>query len=75
MPQINLYVSDELEKRIRAEAGRRRLSISAYVAGLLEKRIGKQMGWKEGFFTKVVGGWQGDAPEIERDPPEERERL
>jgi hypothetical protein len=75
MPQINLYVSDELEKRIRAEARRHHLSISAYVAGLLEKRIGNQKGWKEGFFTKVVGGWQGDVPEIERGPPEQRESL
>ena len=74
MPQINLYVSEELERRIRAEARRRRLSLSAYVAGILEKRLGKK-GWDEEFFTNVVGGWEGDVPVIERDPPEEREPL
>jgi hypothetical protein len=74
MPQINLYVSDDFEKRIRAEAKRRRLSLSAYLTGLLQNRVGKK-GWREGFFTRVVGGWQGDLPEIDRELPEERVGL
>jgi hypothetical protein len=74
MPQINLYVSEELEREIRAEAKRRRLSLSAYLARLIRSRIGRK-GWNEGFFTRVVGGWQGEAPEVERDPPEDRGAL
>jgi len=71
MPQINLYVSDDLEKQIRKEAKRRRLSLSAYLTGLIRNRVEKK-DWREGFFTRVVGGWQGEAPEIERELPEER---
>lgn len=74
MPQINLYVSDDFEKQIRAEAKRRRMSLSAYLTGLLQNRVGRK-GWREGFFTRVVGGWHGDAPEIERELPEERRAL
>jgi hypothetical protein len=70
MPKISIHVSSELEKRIRAEARRRCLGISAYVAGLLEQRVPK--GWKKRFFTDVVGGWQGDVPAIERKAPEDR---
>ena len=71
MPQINLYVSDDLEKQIRTEAKRRRLSLSAYLTGLIRNRVGKK-GWREGFFTRVVGCWQGELPEIKRELPEER---
>jgi hypothetical protein len=74
MPQINLYVSEDFEKQIRAEARRRRLSLSAYLTGLLQSRVGRK-GWRDGFFTRVVGGWQGDAPEIVRELPEDREAL
>lgn len=74
MSQLNVYVTDSLEKSIRKEAKLRRKSVSAYVADLMKQRLERGK-WRPDFFTKIVGGWKGDFPEIRRAAPEEREDL
>lgn len=74
MPQLNVYVPERLEKKIRKEAKLSRKSVSAYVADLMKDRMDRGH-WRPDFFTKIVGGWKGDFPEIERPAPEEREDL
>lgn len=74
MAQLNVYISESLEKRIRKEAKHSRKSISAFVTDLVKEKMdhGK---WRPDFFSKIVGGWKGDFPEIDRPAPEEREGL
>lgn len=71
MAQLNVYVPDELEDKIRKEAARRGLSVSAFVSELARKEVGVDE-WPSGFF-ELAGSWIGDFPEIERRPPEERD--
>ncbi len=74
MSQLNFYVSDDIEKIIRAEAKSSGESISAYLAELVKSHVKKDR-WQKDFFKKVVGAWQGDFPEIESLPIEERNSL
>lgn len=73
MAQLNFYVPDEVENKIRRAAMRRGQSISSYLAEIVKERVGGDSEWPDGFFEQVLGGWQGDFPEIERPPPQERE--
>ena len=74
MSQVNLYLPDDLAKKVRKLAQKRRKSVSAWLAELIRKEI-PQHQWHADFFSEVVGGWEGDVPEIERTLPEEREAL
>ncbi len=74
MPQLHLYVSDELAAEIARRAEAAGMSVSRYLARLVQDRAAA--GWPEGWFDRVPGGWQG-AP-LERPPqgePESRETL
>lgn len=74
MPQLNLYVDDELMEQIRRAADTADLSISRYVAQLVRRKIENE--WPENFFEEVLGGWQGEP--LARAPQgtsEEREAL
>jgi hypothetical protein len=73
MAQLNFYVPDDIEAKIRQVAKLRDQSISAYLAELVKDCIDKGKEWPAGFFEKTLGGWQGDFPEIEDMPPQERE--
>jgi hypothetical protein len=73
MAQLNFYVPDDVEDQVRRAAKRRGLSISAYLAELVKERVGDGSEWPVDFFDKTLGGWQGDFPEIERLPPQERD--
>ncbi|MEW6751652.1 MAG: hypothetical protein AB1505_11860 [Candidatus Latescibacterota bacterium] len=57
MPQLHLYVSDELADRVQRQARRRGLSVSRYLSELVHREVGQ--GWPEGFFEQVAGGWRG----------------
>lgn len=74
MPQLNVYVPESLERRIRKEAKHSRKSVSAFVMDLVKEKVDRG-GWRPDFFSKIVGGWKGDFPEIDRPAPEEREGL
>lgn len=71
MPQLHLYVpqdvADEIERRAQADG----LSTSKYLAGLVEREIGQ--GWPEGWFERVVGKWIGPLEREQQARPEGRE--
>ena len=58
MPQLHLYVSDELADKIQQEARAANVSVSRYLATLVKREI--ETDWPEDFFTKVVGRWEGE---------------
>ncbi|MFZ0451544.1 MAG: hypothetical protein WAL98_20080 [Desulfatiglandaceae bacterium] len=69
MPQLNLYVPEEVAVKIRKKAGARNISISRYLADVIKREVGQ--GWPEGYFEKVCGKWEGDFPAITRENPED----
>jgi hypothetical protein len=71
MPQLNIYVPEELAGSLRQAARRSRLSLSQFVTGIIKEKLGPK-GWRKDFFTRVVGGWKGSFPEISRPPPGKR---
>ena len=73
MAQLNFYVSDDIEEKIRRAAKHRGQSISAYLAELVKERLSHSTEWPPDFFEKTLGGWVGDFPQIENLPQQERE--
>ncbi len=74
MPQLHLYVSEDLAEKIREQAEASGSSVSGYLAKLVRREV--PQGWPEGFFERVVGGWQGPGPERPVDGGfEERDSL
>ncbi|MFW6084178.1 MAG: hypothetical protein ACODAA_03100 [Gemmatimonadota bacterium] len=57
MPQLHLYVSDELASTISRRAEALGMSISRFLAEVVRRDIGT--GWPDGYFEDVVGGWRG----------------
>lgn len=76
MTQLNFYVSDLIEKKIRAAAKKRKMTVSAYVAEIVKKEISavSNTEWDEKFFS-LAGSWEGSFDQPERLPPQEREKL
>ncbi len=58
MPQLNLYVDDQLAERIRRAADASGLSVSRYLAELVRREVARD--WPDGFFDQVIGGWRGE---------------
>ena len=74
MPQLHLYVPDEIAAQVTAQAKARGISVSKLLAEMVHRDIGK--GWPDGFFEEVAGGWKGEP--LERPDQltlEERDRL
>lgn len=74
MPQLHLYVPDEVASSVKARAEARGLSVSRYLSELVRGEVAGE--WPRGFFDEVVGGWEGRR--LRRPPPgrfERRERL
>jgi hypothetical protein len=74
MPQLHFYVPDTVAKDLQAQARALGLSLSRYLATVIRRN--RQKGWPAGYFTHVVGGWQGKA--LRRPPQigyEKREAL
>lgn len=57
MPQLHLYVSDEIAAAAKAKAQASGKSLSSYLAYLVSVEVGSD--WPKGFFETVVGGWKG----------------
>lgn len=73
MPQLHCYVSDDLAKRLQEKAEQAHLSVSKYLAVLVEREVKNQ--WPEGYF-ELFGKWQGGP--LKRPPAidcEERETF
>ena len=73
MPQLHMYVSDEVAQSLRRRAAARSQSLSKYLAELARREVGS--GWPEGYFERVVGGWHGDLARPPQPPLEVRESL
>ena len=58
--QMHCYVPDAAADVIRKRAEARGISVSRYLAELVQREVGG--GWPEGYFKAVVGKWQGEAP-------------
>jgi hypothetical protein len=57
MPQLHLYVAEDVAAAARARARSRGQSLSGFLAGLVRGQIAGE--WPKDFFGKVVGGWKG----------------
>ncbi len=68
MPQLHCYVKDELADKLQKKARHANLSVSKYLALLVEKEV--QTEWPEGYF-ELFGSWNGEA--LERSPQGEYE--
>jgi hypothetical protein len=76
MSQLNFYVPDELEQKIRRAAKLKRKTISAFLAELVKSQFEKKD--QEGYFSQFFGTWEGDVPEevrIVRGPTTKRNAL
>ena len=69
MPQLHCYVKEELADKLQIKAQQAHLSVSKYLALLVEKEVGAQ--WPEGYF-ELFGSWNGDP--LERPPQGEHEQ-
>ena len=68
MPQLHLYVPEDVAAKVREKAKARNLTVSRYLAELIKREVGE--GWPEGYFERVCGKWEGEFPEVTRDEPE-----
>jgi len=57
VPQLHLYVPDEVASLVRQRARARKMTVSGYLADLVRREVAS--GWPEDFFDEVVGGWAG----------------
>ena len=74
VPQLHMYVSDEVAERLRREAEARDKSLSKYLAEIVEREFSG--GWPDGYFEDVVGGWIGEPLERpEQAPLQERDSI
>jgi hypothetical protein len=58
MPQLHLYVPEEVAEAARARAKAAGKSLSAYLADLVVGEVAGE--WPSDFFDEVVGGWKGE---------------
>ena len=59
MSQLHFYVSDEIEKQIRAKAKQAKLSLSKYLAELVKRETSAQNQWPDGYFD-LFDHWEGE---------------
>jgi len=57
VPQLHLYVPEDVASLVRQRARSRRKTVSSYLAEIVRREVAS--GWPEGFFDDVVGGWAG----------------
>jgi hypothetical protein len=72
MPQLHLYVPEDLAAKVREKAKARNLTVSRYLAEVIRREVGE--GWPEGYFDRVCGKWEGEFPELSRQEAEELEK-
>jgi hypothetical protein len=58
MPQLHLYVPDEVAETAKARARAAGKSLSSYLADLVVQEVAGE--WPEGFFEEIAGGWKGE---------------
>jgi len=73
MGQLNVYVPDELEEKIKKEAKREGKSVSAFVLEAVKSKV-EPTGWSKEFLS-TFGSWEGEFPEIVDLPLQKRSGL
>jgi hypothetical protein len=73
MPQLHLYVSEDIATKVREKAKARKITVSRYLAEVIKREVGQ--GWPKGYFERVCGNWEGDFPELPREELEELEEV
>jgi len=73
MPQLHLYVPDDVAETAKSRAKAAGKSLSSYLADLVISEVAGE--WPERFFEEVVGGWKGDLERPEQGQFEKREPL
>jgi hypothetical protein len=73
MPQLHLYVPDDVAETAKARAKAAGKSLSSYLADLVVNEIAGE--WPDGFFEEVVGGWKGEIERPNQGQIEKRDRL
>jgi len=61
MARITLYITQETERKVREEAASRGISVSRFVAGLIERRVARE--WPDE-VAALAGAWP-DLPDVE----------
>jgi len=69
MPQLHLYVSEDIASKVQEKARARKLTVSRYLAEVIKRDVGE--GWPAGYFERVCGQWEGKFPDIPREESEE----
>lgn len=72
MPQVHCYLNETLAERLQEKARHEHISVSRYLARLVEKDVGNQ--WPEGFF-ELAGSWEGEFELPEQGEYEIRESF
>lgn len=72
MPQLHCYVPEDTASQLQKKAERLHLSVSKYLAFLIQKDIGNQ--WPEGYF-ELFGSWEGGFERPEQGDYEQREVM
>lgn len=57
MPQLHLYVPDDIAEAIKQRAEAEGVSVSRLLARVVEREVAS--GWPPGYFQAVVGRWKG----------------
>jgi len=74
MPQMHLYVPQNIAQEVKRRATGKGVSTSRYLADLVKREVADE--WPAGFFEEVIGGWVGEPLERpEQLPLEERTEL
>ncbi|HVR40161.1 MAG TPA: hypothetical protein VMU84_13785 [Thermoanaerobaculia bacterium] len=70
MPQLHLYVPDDVAEAVKAKAKASGKTLSSFLADLVVDEVAGE--WPASFFDDVVGGWKGDPLERPKQGRAER---
>lgn len=73
MPQVHLYLSEQKVEVLKRRARAKGMSLSKYLAELVTHDIADA--WPEGYFTEVLGSWEGNLERPAQGSFETREAL
>jgi hypothetical protein len=71
LPQLHLYVPEDVAEELRRRAEAEGLSTSRYLARLVSREVAE--GFPEDWFDRVAGKWVGDLERAPSGPLKRRE--
>lgn len=73
MPQLHLYVPDDVATELRERARERGTSVSKMLAEIVIRDA--RRAWPKGWLGRVAGAWRDPWPTVDDPPPDERRAL